>query len=114
MTKLSLANNKLATASNAKGAGEALGDMLNGNLVLKELDVSGNAPSGCSVDGASFAVGISQGLPDNGALAKFVFSGDDNSKSVTMKTTMTVADFSSKGLGVSGAIMVAAFLPKCT
>jgi hypothetical protein len=49
-----------------------------------------------------------------GALANFTFSGDDNSKSVTMETTMTVADFSGKGLGVSGAIMLSAFLPKCT
>jgi hypothetical protein len=29
-----------------------------------------------------------------------------------MKTTMTKADFSEKGLGVSGAIMLSAFLPK--
>jgi hypothetical protein len=46
-------------------------------------------------------------------LAKFVFSGDDNRISVTMETTMTVADFRGKGLGVSGAIMLSAFLPKC-
>jgi hypothetical protein len=68
MTKLSLANNMLATKSNAKGAGEALGDMLKGNLVLKELDVSGNAPFSYTTDGVSFAVGISQGLSDNGTL----------------------------------------------
>jgi hypothetical protein len=48
-------------------------------------------------------------------LANFTFSGDDNnSKSVTMETTMPVADFGGKGLGVSGAIMLSAFLPKCT
>jgi hypothetical protein len=52
-------------------------------------------------------------ISDMGALAKFVFSGDDNRKSVTMETTMTVADFSRKGLGVSGTIMLSAFLPKC-
>ena len=34
-------------------------------------------------------------------------------QAVTMKTNMTEADFSDKGLGVSGAIMLAAFLPKC-
>jgi hypothetical protein len=56
---------------------------------------------------------ITYGISDEGALAKFVFSGDDNSKSVTMETTMIVADFSGKGLGVSGAIMLSAFLPKC-
>jgi hypothetical protein len=49
-----------------------------------------------------------------GALTKFTFSGDDNRKLATMETTMTVADFSGKGLGVSGAIMLSAFLPKCT
>jgi hypothetical protein len=30
-----------------------------------------------------------------------------------METTMTEADFSGKDLGVSGGMMVAAFLPKC-
>jgi hypothetical protein len=30
-----------------------------------------------------------------------------------METTMTEADFSGKALGVSGGMMVAAFLPKC-
>jgi hypothetical protein len=69
MTKLSIANNMLATKSNAKAAGEALGEMLKGSVILKELDVSGNAPSGYSTDGPSFAAGISQGLSDNGALS---------------------------------------------
>jgi hypothetical protein len=50
-----------------------------------------------------------------GAILKFTFSGDRfDSKPVTMETTMAVADFSGKGFGVSGALMVAAFLPKCT
>jgi hypothetical protein len=31
-----------------------------------------------------------------------------------METTMAVEDFGGKGLGISGAILVAAFLPKCT
>jgi hypothetical protein len=50
-----------------------------------------------------------------GTISKFTFSGDrgDNSP-VTMETSMVEADFSGKGLGPSGAIMVAAFLPKCT
>jgi hypothetical protein len=50
---------------------------------------------------------------DNRAISTFTFSGDVNSKSVTMETAMVVADFSGKGLGASGAIMAAAFLPKC-
>jgi hypothetical protein len=51
---------------------------------------------------------------DKGAMSKFTFSGDKNwSKPITMQTGMTEADFSYKDLGVSGGIMVAAFLPKC-
>ena len=50
-----------------------------------------------------------------GAISTFTFSGDDeDSEPVTMETSMVEDDFSRKGLGVSGAIMVAAFLPKCT
>ena len=58
---------------------------------------------------------ILPGIPsDNRALSTFTFSGDWNSsKPVTMETTMTEADFSGKMLGVSGGMMVAAFLPKC-
>jgi hypothetical protein len=48
-----------------------------------------------------------------GALSTFTFSGDYSSQPVTMETTMTEADFSGKRLGVSGGMMVAAFLPKC-
>jgi hypothetical protein len=50
-----------------------------------------------------------------GAISQFTFSGDRSySKPVTMETSMTEADFSGKGLGLSGAIMLSAFLPKCT
>jgi hypothetical protein len=56
-----------------------------------------------------------------GPLSQFTFSGDNYGmeigllrfrKPVTMEISMTEADFSAKGLGESGAIMVAAFLPK--
>jgi hypothetical protein len=77
MTKLSMANNLLAIKSNAKAAGEALGEMLRGNVILKELDVSGNAPISYSTDGPSFAAGISQGLSDNGALTKLDISNNN-------------------------------------
>jgi hypothetical protein len=73
-----------------------------------ELDFSGQEL------GNGDAVLIASDISDMWALTKFVFSGDDDSKSVTMETTMTVADFGGKGLGVSGAIMLSAFLPKCT
>ena len=45
---------------------------------------------------------------------KFTFSGDKyDSKPVTIESSMTEADFSGKVLQASGAIMLAAFLPKC-
>ena len=96
MTKLSVANNMLAAQSNAKAAGEALGEMLRGNVILKELDVSGNAPVGYSTDGPSFAAGISQGLSDNGA--------------------MTSLNLASNYLGAEGAKIVAEVIKvtKCT
>jgi hypothetical protein len=54
-------------------------------------------------------------ISDMGAILQFTFSGDrSDSKPVTMETSMTEADFSGKGLGLSGAIMLSAFLPKCT
>ena len=50
------------------------------------------------------------GVPTIRALETITF-GDK--KAVTMKTSMTEADFSGKELGASGAIIVAAFLLKC-
>ena len=73
-----------------------------------ELDMSGK------MRGAGDAVMLVPDIIDNGALTKFVFSGDDDSKSVTMETSMVEADFSGKDLGVSGAIMLSALIPKCT
>jgi hypothetical protein len=81
-------------------------------LGMTELDLSNK---GLQVaDAIIVAAWISH--KDKGTISKFVFSGDDNdmAKSVTMDTSMVEADFGGKCLGVSGAIMVAAFLPKCT
>lgn len=50
------------------------------------------------------------------ALAKFTFSGmvgGEEGPLVTIETSMTKADYRKKMLGASGAIMLAAFLPKC-
>jgi hypothetical protein len=45
-------------------------------------------------------------------MTTITFSGDsDSSRPVTMETTMTEADISGKGLGVSGCKEVARFLP---
>ena len=94
-----------------KEAGKALGDMLKANSVLKELDVSSNYDySAGSTDGAGFASGIADGVSTNGALTTIIF-GDK--QAVTMKADMTEADLSGKQLGASGAIIAAAFLPKC-
>jgi hypothetical protein len=63
---LSLKKNGLGT----KEAGKALGEMLKGNSVLKELDLSENIVS--SYDGgdaAGFAQELADGIKDNGAMA---------------------------------------------
>jgi hypothetical protein len=72
-----------------------------------ELDMSGKMNS------AGDAIMLVAEIIDNGALSAFTFSGEYSSRPVTMETTMTKADFSGKKLGVSGSMMVAAFLPKC-
>ena len=53
-------------------------------------------------------------LPTIRAMTKLTISGDyDESEPVTIESSMTEADFSGKILQASGAIMLAAFLPKC-
>ena len=56
------------------------------------------------------AIAIAHAISANGALETITF-GDN--QAVTMNTSMTEADFSGKYLAASGAIIVAAFLPKC-
>jgi hypothetical protein len=57
---------------------------------------------------------IADAIRDMGAMSSFTFSGDYSNEPVAMETSMTEVHFAGKGLGESGAIMVAAFLPKCT
>jgi hypothetical protein len=110
LTKLILRDNSLA---NEQG-GKVLSTMLTTNSTLTELDVSDNWKGAGSGGPAKFAKELAVGLCDNGAMSRFTFSGDRyDSKPVTMETSMVEADFSGKVLGASGAIMVAAFLPKC-
>ena len=115
LEKLLMANNRMAS----KEAGKALAEALTANSTLKELDVSSNTwtelrrPKG---DGPGFAQELADGVKNNGALAKFTFSGYDGfgeGPPVTMEAPMVEADFSCTRLGPSGAIMLAAFLPKC-
>ena len=60
------------------------------------------------------AIAIANAISTMGAMKKLTISGNESwSKPVTIETSMTEADFSNKAVGVSGAIMLAAFLPKC-
>jgi hypothetical protein len=93
---------------------------LTNNSTLLELDVSSNSLSwsdyvnGSSQRDSSGVIALANAIPDMGAISQFTFSGDSGeSKPVTMETSMVEADFSGKHLGVSGAIMLSAFLPKC-
>jgi hypothetical protein len=71
-------------------------------------------PEGEEIGKPEGLIAIANAIPDMRAISQFTFSGDDEeSEPVTMETSMVEADFSKKGLGVSGAIMLSAFLPKC-
>ena len=60
------------------------------------------------------AIALADAIPTMGAMTKLTISGDESySMPVTMEASMTEADFSGKYLMASGAIMLAAFLPKC-
>jgi hypothetical protein len=71
--------------------------------------------------GAGDAVLIANDISDMGAISSFTLSGGryhdicdwKEAPAVTMETSMTEADLSGKHLGVGGAIMLSAFLPKC-
>jgi hypothetical protein len=70
---LSLKDNKLGT----KEAGEVLGNMLKGNSVLKELDLSKNSVHVFQGgDAPGFAQGISKGLAGNGAMTALNISSN--------------------------------------
>ena len=115
MTSLNISTNKMAT----KEAGRVLAQMLEANSVLKELDVSdnvlrhsydGDRKTFDGADGPGFAQELANGIKNNGALETITF-GDE--QAVTMTADITEADFSSNNLGTPGAMIVAAFLPKC-
>ena len=64
---------------------------------------------------------IARTIKHMGQLSIFTFRGNEEegvfvhgpSRPIVMYTSVMGADFSSKDLGVSGAIMLSAFLPKC-
>ena len=119
MTSLNISDNFMA----CKETGEALADMLKVNTVLKELDISRKYDryDDKAYSNSSFADELAAGIRANGTLEKLTISGDEwgweegskNSKPFTIETSMTEADFNSKFIGTSGAIMLASFLPKC-
>jgi hypothetical protein len=60
-----------------KEAGKVLGDMLKGNSILKELDVSSNFDYGAgATDGPGFAHELFGGIKDNGALTSLDVSNN--------------------------------------
>eukprot|EP00935_MAST-01C_sp_MAST-1C-sp1_P001164 g1164.t1 len=121
ITELKLADNSLGKVgtgpfdrSDMSGV-VAIADAIPTMGALTALDLSSNdiGPEG--------AKHIAEAVKGHGAMKKLTISGDEsnwsddsrNSKPVTIEISMTEADFSGKILGVSGAIMLAAFLPKC-
>ena len=93
--------------------GKAIAAALKGNSIITDLNIASNG-LGIKADRSAYdmsgVIAIGNAIPTMGALETITF-GDK--QAVTMKADMTKADFSGKELGASGAIIVAAFLPKC-
>ena len=112
MTSLHIGNNNIPVDTmneiiavvEAKPAMKVLCGVPFRDKTIIELDASSQS---LGVEGALV---ISRYLENNGALETITF-GDE--KAVTMEINMTEADLSGKELGASGAIIVAAFVPKC-
>ena len=92
--------------------GKAFAEALKDNKTMKDLNIASNNLSynSSSNRDMSGVIAIGDAIPTMGALETITF-GDKHA--ATMKTIMTEADLSGKELGASGAIIVAAFLPKC-
>ena len=107
MTKFDISSNDLR----AEGT-KLLAAALKGNQIVTELNISSNNMNyGSAWGDMSGIIALVNVISDMGAMSSFTF-GDR--QAVTMTTTMTEMDFSGKELGVSEAIMISAFLPKCT
>jgi hypothetical protein len=114
LSVLSLGSDNLRAAG-----GKALAEGLKGNQAITELNIAGNFltlnDGNTAYDDMSGVTAVANTISGMGAISQFTFSGDSrDSKPVTMETSMVEADFSGKHLGVSGATMLLAFLPKCT
>jgi hypothetical protein len=90
-----------------------------------EIDMIGTTAAGCRnflIPCISAGIiAVAGAVKDMEAILQFTCSGESfhdgsswrDAPAVTMETSMTEADFSGQHLGVSGAIMLSAFLPKC-
>ena len=104
MTSLNLASNNLR-ADGAKHVAEAIKghvSALRFDCYFFELDLTSGS--------TAVVYGYSYYNTTKGAMTTITFGGK---QAVTMKADMTKADLSGKQLGASGAIIAAAFLPKC-
>ena len=111
LTSLNLSDNKLGQLVPPDGWRARDGDGQAPWIHTDGREVRHGMPEGSKPEGV---IAISNAIPTMGAMKKLTISGDKPySKPVTIETTMTKADFSQKKLGPSGAIMLAAFLPKC-
>jgi hypothetical protein len=107
MAILDISNNQLG-ADGAKIVAEALGE----NTSLSDLNISRNS---LNAEGTNHLAAF---LRQNTAMSKLTFCGNGgqggaDGDPVTIESTMTEADFSGKRLGAGGAMLVAAFLPRC-
>ena len=83
-------------------------------LLVLLVNIDGRHPRISTTPSPDIDAAILHDISANGAMTKLTISGDESySMPVTMEASMTEADFSGKYLMASGAIMLAAFLPKC-
>jgi hypothetical protein len=107
LSKFDISNNYIGTEG-----GKALAEGLEGNQHLTDLDISWNGlhinANGSSDRTMSASIAIADAVEGMHALRKFCFN-----ESARMEVSMIECDFSSKCLSGGGAVLLAAFLPKC-
>ena len=103
LEKLNLGDNRIGGKDDEPGI-RALAEALQINTTITELNLAfTHLNSEC-------AYLLAPAIRSNRALETITF-GDE--EAVTMNADMTEADFNGKDLSISGAMVVAAFLPKC-
>jgi hypothetical protein len=108
MTSLDVSKNDICRGTKHTEPIEALSEALRANATITRLNIANNNITIKQAGALALAI---QGI---NVLSVLTFSGHHNrSKPVTMKTSMTDADFSGKELFSSGAAILAGFLPRC-